>query len=194
LFQELFAQTTFQQFKQLQPPVKRWVIFHPFIAKKTFKISKRALFVSDSISKAKWDLVPGRKGDAFRHGFWMASLATHISAKKARNLGKAYEKGNYRQFKRGELEDGAIQDSIASAMDLYNNEVGIGIADSLLKNAIFTEKARINAISNGISNGDFKIVSMQNGQMLDCNGNILPEREWKGKWNNKRCLVYSSYQ
>lgn len=190
--QSLFAQSKGQQFRNLQRPVKCWILSHPFIANKAFDVSRQALAITDSISKTIGGNAAGSRGDAFRHGFWMCSLALKFSSKKAKKLGIAYEKGNYLQFKKGELEDNAIQDSVASAMDLFNNEIGLEIADSLQKLGQTNVSARIDAILNGIEKGEFKIVSAQNGEMLDCEGNIIPEKEWKGIWKNRRCLVKSN--
>lgn len=185
------AQTKFQRFKQATRPVKCWVISHPFIAKKTFRISERALILADSMRKSPVldGNFNGGQVDAFRHGIWMAMLSQEFPERKAKGLGEAYEKGNHLMFKRKKLEDGALQDAAASKMDLWNNAVGLRIG----KTSPLTEAEMVAAVIAGILKGDFKkIYANARGEMLDCNGNVLQVEAWKGKWENLRCLVSSN--
>ena len=106
---------------------KTWVLLHPFKAKKALKISNKAKVLSDSI--AKTELLDkdksGGQVDAFRHAYWMASLHQEIGKFAAKSLGKAYERDNYKIFKKNRLEDGIIPDKASKEMDLFNNKVGL---------------------------------------------------------------------
>ena len=120
----------------------------------------------------------------------MAMLAQEIPARKARKLGEAYEKGNYRQFRKGKLEDGAMQDQAASRMDLRNNNVGIHIGTR----AEMTENELIDTVAAEILKGNFfKIAQRSNVEMFDCRGKMLAPEEWQGKWENDRCIVPSNF-
>ena len=89
--------TTLGQFKKLSCPEKRWVIFHPFVAKKALKVSLEAREITAEIKQQKLLVGTGNGDqiDAFRHTYWMARLAQEIHWRKANRLGKAHEKGNY---------------------------------------------------------------------------------------------------
>src|SRR5690242_2677899 len=117
----------------LSAPEKWWVIWHPFVAKKAYRISLEARTVADSLrtSPVLDGDANGGQVDAFRHSYWMARLSQSMCWKKARSLGKAHEKGNYKSFKKGKMEEGTLPDSASGAMDLYNNKVGIEIGRSM---------------------------------------------------------------
>ena len=190
--QQTKAQSKLQQFRQATRPVKCWVMAHPFIAKKTFRISQRALVLADSIRTTStldgnWN---GGQVDAFRHGIWMAMLVQEIPERKARKLGQAYEKGNYLMFKQGKLEDGAMQDARSSQMDLLNNDAGIAVGLSKEMTADELVKAVVEAVLAGKFQ---KIYTTKSGEMLNCEGIILKEADWKGKWENSRCIVPSDH-
>ena len=82
---ELFAQKTpSKMFCKLSGPEKAWVIFHPFIAKKTWKITEQARMETKSLlldPRLDGD-EDGGQLDAFRHAFWMASLSQKICWRK----------------------------------------------------------------------------------------------------------------
>ncbi len=133
----------------------------------------------------------GGQLDAFRHGVWMAMLVQKMSRREADGLGRAYEKGNYQRFLQGGTEDGAVQDSIASVMDLYNNAVGcrLGVSRKHL-----TEQTIVEMIVDAVLGGKFQMIRKdQAGHALDRNGRILPNSTWQGKWGNGRCLWRSDF-
>ena len=115
----LFSQTSFKSFFDLSGPKRTWVLFHPFKAKKSLKISQEANKVADSIAKTNLLDGDGSGGqvDAFRHAYWMARLRQEIGKRAARSLGKAHEKENYLTYKKRKLEDGVVPDEISSTMD-----------------------------------------------------------------------------
>ena len=120
----------------------------------------------------------------------MALLGQEFRAGKARSLGRAYERSNYQQWKRGQLEDGGVQDSCSSKMDLLNNEVGIriGRANREMGNA---ELAGM--VMDSVAASAFWVISKDSdGRSLDAQGNVLPDSEWKGKWVNRRILQRSN--
>jgi len=101
---QTIAQSNWQQFKNQPGPLKRWALLHPFKAKKAFEISLEVNKVSDSLSKLK--VLDGDKAggqiDAFRHAYWMARLQVELGKCATKSLGKSYEKGNYRSYKKNE--------------------------------------------------------------------------------------------
>jgi hypothetical protein len=187
------AQTRFAQWQQLSGPMQRWTLLHPFAAPKALAISKRALAITDSvrtIGSIGTD-ANGGKLDAFRHGIWMALLVQAMSPCKAASLGRAYERGNHRDFRQGKLEDGAQQDAIASKMDLWNNKAGrrIGRTCEGLTDA---ETAR--EILRGLHQLEFRIVKKDRaGHCLDETDAVIPVEAWQGKWRNARCLWPSDW-
>ncbi|MDF1673085.1 MAG: hypothetical protein P1U41_06245, partial [Vicingaceae bacterium] len=108
----VFSQSKFKSFKKLSCPEKWWVIWHPFVAKKAFNVSQLARQKTDSIKQNKILKGNGSGGqvDAFRHTFWMAKLTNEIGWRRAEKLGKAHEKGNYKDYKKRRLEDGVVPD------------------------------------------------------------------------------------
>ncbi len=186
------AQTKYKSFFELSTPKKIWVIFHPFKAKKAFRISEEANKVSDSIKKTNILDKDGSGGqvDAFRHAFWMARLRQELGKSAARSLGKAHEKENYKTFKKRKLEDGTVPDEIASKMDLYNNEQGLKL---IVKGSDLSQKQLIKKVIEAIKSGKMRIIKKDaNGNFLTCDGKIIPKEKLKGKWENNKCLVTSS--
>lgn len=190
----LFCLNSFSQknFFELSGPKRTWVLFHPFKAKKSFKISLETNRVSDSIkytSLLDGD-ASGGQVDAFRHAYWMARLCQEIGKSAARSLGKAHEKENYLTFKKRQLEDGVVPDKISSRMDLWNNEVGLKLTK---KGSQFSKKSLIYKVVNAIQQGKMKIIKKnKNGAFLTCDGQIIKPETLKRKWKNNKCLVDSN--
>ena len=186
-----FSQSNFKKFCKLSPPIKTWVILHPFKAKKTLKISLDVRYIADSI--AKTTLLDGdRSGgqvDAFRHAYWMARLKQKIGHSAAKSLGKAHERENYLTYKKKKLEDGVIPDKISSEMDLFNNDVGLSLT---VKGSKVSRKALIFRVVNTILQGKMKVLKKdEKGNFLTCEGKIIDAINLKGKWINNKCLVDS---
>jgi hypothetical protein len=178
------------QFKKLSCPEKRWVFFHPFVAKKALKVSLEARTTTAELKQQNLlkGVGNGDQLDAFRHTYWMARLAQEIHWRKAKGLGKAHEKGNYRQFKKGKLEDDVLPDKISSEMDLFNNEVGLNFGKSNKEQELKNEVIRL------VKEGKCKILKTDvAGNFLDENNKIIPIEEFKGKWENRKVLVDSDY-
>ena len=187
-----FAQSNVKSFFELSSPEKWWVVFHSFKAKKAFIVSKDAVHITDSIAKTNilGNDKNGGQIDAFKHSFWMASLTRKIGNRSAIKLGKAHEKGNYRTFKKNKQEDGFIPDKTSSEMDLYNNEVGAQIT---IDNSELKKEEIIDLIIFEIKNGKMKIVKKDKlGNFLTCEGESIPQKILKGKWENNKCLIYSN--
>ncbi|MBX2960409.1 MAG: hypothetical protein KF732_10685 [Flavobacteriales bacterium] len=180
--------TTLRQFKKLSCPEKRWVIFHPFVAKKALKVSLEAREITAEIKQQKLLVGTGNGDqiDAFRHAYWMARLAQEIHWRKANRLGKAHEKGNYQQFKKGKLEDDVLPDKISSEMDLFNNKVGLNLGK------LNKEKELKNEVLNLVKDGKCKIIKTDaEGNFLDEKNKLIPLEELKGKWETRKVLVDS---
>ncbi len=189
---ELEAQSSFSKFWKLSPPKRTWVLFHPFKATKSLKISKETNKVADSI--AKTNLLDGDKNggqvDAFRHAYWMARLTQEIGKRAARSLGKAHEKENYLMYKKRRLEDGSVPDKISSEMDLYNNEQGLKL---ISKKSKVSKNGLIYRIVNAIHQGKMKIIKKdKKGRFLTREGKLITSKSLKGKWENNKCLIPSN--
>lgn len=185
------AQSNFKIFLKSSCPIKIWVVFHPFKAKKALEISLETNKVADSISKTSLldGDTTGGQVDAFRHAFWMARLHQKIGERAARSLGIAHEKENYLTFKKNNLEDGAVPDEISSMMDLYNNEEGLKL---IYKRSKVSKNGLIFRVVNAIKGGKFKVIKKnKEGSFLTCDGKIINQEELKGKWKNNKCLVSS---
>lgn len=134
----------------------------------------------------------GGKLDAFKHAYWMTSLAFTIGKKKALQLGIAHEKGNYIQWKRKLLEDSILPDSVSSEMDKKNNIIGIQLSDTCKHIHFKTEM--LNAVLEALGSGMLVIIKKDgSGNFLTCEGQKLNMSEWRGKWYIPKCLVASNY-
>jgi hypothetical protein len=195
LFYCLFSFSTNAQNRQtgkISCPEKRWALFHPFIARQSYSLTKDALQVADSIKNTgtlDGDINGGQE-DAFKHAYWMALLSQHIKYRKALKLGKVHEKGNYKSFKKSKRKGiQASHDKVSSIMDLWNNQKGLEIGLELKdQDLIIIQLAIIDSIQSGVMKIIYKNVS---GQFLDCEGNIIPADSLIGKWENEKCLVPS---
>lgn len=186
--------SSFASFWKLSCPEQWWVIGHPFVAGKAYKITLEARKTSDSLVKNLiLDADPyGGQVDAFRHAYWMARLAQNMNWKKAIKLGKAHEKANHISFKKMKRdEEGLIPDSMSSVMDLFNNEVGVSIGcnfKSAAKNDIY------NYVIKSLTEGKLKVIYKDvNRNDLDCNGKLIDKDVFYRKWNVPKCLVDSDY-
>lgn len=189
---QISAQSTWEKFWNLSAPYKKWVVFHPFKAKKALEISMEATVVSDSI--AKTDVLDqdkaGGQADAFRHAYWMARLQQEIGKRAAISLGKAHEKDNYKTFKKNKTEDGVVPDQASKEMDLFNNNVGLGFTQ---KGTSVARNEMINQIVNAILKGNLKVIKKDSlGNFLTCDGEIIPPAALGHSWQNNKCLVPSN--
>ena len=174
-------------------PEKRWAVFHPFIAKKTYTLTSEVLNITDSIKNTSMldGDINGGQVDAFKHACWMALLSQQIKWRKALKLGKAHEKGNFKSFKKSKRKGiQTTHDERSSEMDLWNNKQGIEIGFALKgKDLIIIQQAIIDSIQSG----KMKIIRKNSsGQFQDCDGNIILYDELFGKWENDKCLVPSN--
>ena len=184
--------SAFTSFWKLSCPERWWVISHPFIAHKAFRITAEArtkcdILVNDSLLDG--DPLGGQV-DAFRHAYWMARLAQNMKWKKALSLGIAHEKANKISFKKSKMdEEGMLPDSVSSAMDLFNNGVGVTIGCNF---KYFSKEEIYNSIIENIIKGKLKVVFKDaNKRELNCDGTLLDQNLFKGKWDIPKCLVGS---
>ncbi|MAC94969.1 MAG: hypothetical protein CMC96_05675 [Flavobacteriales bacterium] len=166
-----------------------WVVSHIFVAKKSKEITQRSIQLSDSVAKA--ENFPNRQSggekDAFRHALWMALLAEEIGVKKALKLGVAHEKKNRKDFEKGRKEEGALPDSVAIEMDLYNNAVGAKISEECTADSILI------CVKQKLYAGELRIVKMNlKGESLNEYDEPIPRKLWEGNWKNERLLVPSN--
>ena len=182
-----------QEYKKLSCPEKRWVFFHPFIAKKAFRITQQVREVARTATMNHFldGDENGGQTDAFRHAFWMASLSQKISWRKARRLGIAHEKGNYKDYKKGKLEESVLADSVSSQMDLFNNEIGIQIGR---QNKSVSDSMLISLVCDSLKAGNLKVIRKnKKGEPLDCDEKNINQSEYFQQWNIPKCLVKSDY-
>lgn len=185
------AQSYKKGFKKLSRAEKCWIVFHPFKANKAYKISKEVSRITDSILKTETLGLHhnGNQLDAFKHAFWMWSLADKIGYKSANSLGKQHEKGNYQFYKKHKLEDGVLPDKISSEMDLINNSVGL-LYYKKYKNELISKNKKIELLKQAVLNGEMRMISQTiKREYIDKTGQIIPQEEYYGLWENKKCLV-----
>ena len=180
------------QWSTLTGPEKRWAVFHPFAALKVRRINDQcAHFYDRKVLAGRLDSFPaGGKLDAFRHVFYMAALAQQIRLRKVRKLGEAHEKGNHRQFKKQQLEEGERPDSLSTVMDLHNNELGIKIGCN--QSSLPLQQLRDLAIQKIIAGEALIMKRTASGEYLDCTGNVIDLSKYAGLWHVPKCLVPSS--
>lgn len=176
-------------FASLSRPEKCWVLAHPFVAKKAFRSSLKARAAADSLGKS--GAMTGANGgqlDAFRHAYWMALLVQDMSAKKALKLGRAHEKGNYLGWKKNKSEEGRRADSLSCVMDLRNNEIG-----ALIGKNCSSVNALVDSVKFAVWNGRLTILKKDaEGNLLDCQGNMVDITLYDRKWYMPLCLVKSN--
>lgn len=167
----------------------RWAVFHPFAALKIKHRLPEAMLIYKEVRDAKIldTLNSGGKLDAFRHSYSMAFLARSIPVKKLRKLGQAHEKGNEKQFRKRQLEEGERPDSLACDMDLKNNELGylLGAAN---KKSTSQELKEITL--KAIGAGQAVYLKRNNRQQYTrCNGEPLDIGKYRGIWFIPKCLI-----
>lgn len=186
----VFSQkSNWKKFRELSGPEKCWVISHPFIAKKALIVTEESRVITNEVIQEKLLKGNGNGGqvDAFRHTFWMANLTLTIGANKAKSLGNAHEKGNYKDYKKRKLEDGIIPDKVSSDMDYFNNDVGIDIGE------MTTDFDLKGTVVEAVKEGRCKIIKTdKEGNFLDIEGNLISQEFLKGKWENNKYLVNSN--
>lgn len=181
-------------FNKLGREEKLWVILHPFSAGEAYEISMHVEDLSNKMKdSAKLDAdLSGGKLDAFRHAYWMALLTKHIGPKRARWLGNAHERKNRRDFENNRTEEGFVPDKVSVMMDLFNNEVGIQIGKDFKD---FSDEALKEKVLQYIEKGNMLVVKKdRKANSLDAAGELIPNENWEGKWENDRVLVPSDYQ
>ncbi len=184
-------ETKVNKFKKLSGPEKCWVLLHPFVANKALKLSEEARKVTKEVQKQEvlTDYFNGNGDqlDAFRHTYWMARLTQEIGWRRAGSLGKAHEKGNYKDFKKQRLEEGKLPDKASNDMDLFNNTIGIEVGK---KSSKLDLKELIVEL---VKEGKCKIIKVDSKyNYLDCEGKVIPKDSLIGKWENDKCLMWSN--
>ena len=181
-----------KKFGQLSRPEKIWIVAHPFVAQKAYRLTQKAIIASHEMKKDS--LLDGDDNggqvDAFRHAYWMALLAQKIKAKKAIRLGMVHEKGNQIQFKKSKLEEGTLPDSISCVMDLANNKIGVQIGK---ENRLLNENELMSLIKKEVIKGKMKIMLKDSdGNYLDAKNSVIDLNDYLRKWNIPKILTNSS--
>ncbi len=184
-----FTQNKKLLFESLTLKDKVWSLCNINAIKKSLSESKDVLNIIDSLSifdeKFYDKKIESGKCDAFRHLLWMYKLSSTIGVEKARRIGNMYENYNAYIYK---INPQSGYDKASMDMDLYNNEVGIYLYLKYAKNELI-----IDYIKQTIEEGYVKIVSKNKDfQNLDINNSVIENKNWKGKWENQRCLIDSN--
>jgi len=186
----LSAGEKMREWKKLSRPEKVWTALHPYKAKIVYKCALLARTVTDSLEKN--GVFTDRNGgqlDAFRHAYWSALMMQQFSEQTVRRVGENHEKGNYIDFRKGKLEDGDRSDSLASVMDLRNNESGIEIAKVHAANK---SASLIQLIIEQIWNGKLCILKKDAlGNYLNAKDEVINADDYKNKWFIPKCIVSS---
>ncbi len=188
----LKAQSLLKKFSKISRPEKCWSFCHPFVTAKALKATVRSYAITDSIKKSGSIGTDnsGGKLDAFKHAFWIAAVSEAIGSRKALKLGIAHEKGNKLQFKKHQLEDQLLPDSISSVMDLHNNEQGAAAAKAI-KNASLQQLQE--KIMQLLLQGQLACIKKdEQGNFLTCTGQQINLQQWIGKWGIPKCLIASN--
>lgn len=166
-----------------------WAVFHPFAALKIKHRLPIAMNVYKEVESAKLldTLNSGGKLDAFRHTYTMAFLSRKIGTKKLKKLGRAHEKGNYKQFMHHQLEDGERPDSIAGEMDLRNNIIGCMLGAE--NNNSTDEELKVIVILAIKAGKAWYLKRDINAQYMTCQNEIINIKEFTGKWFIPKCLI-----
>lgn len=186
---QLMAQNKKMIIQSMSCKNKVWAIRNVSSLKKALVISKEVLNTMDSLYRENLFETnsEGSRLDAFRHIYWMYSLASEIGIEKSRRIGLIYEGYNQYVFS---VRSCSGYDLAGRLMDEYNNELGLYLFSKIgvrEKEKVFEE------IMNLISRGCARIVAKDKLQRsLDVNNNVIPESEWKSQWNNNRCLIKSN--
>lgn len=181
-------------FFKVKGPVKLWIITHPFSACNAKRIAEKARIKTNElrIDQRLDGLENGGQLDAFRHAYWMALTSQKYNCRRAFRLGRAHEKGNRIDFIKGNREEGELPDSVSVAMDLHNNCKGVYIG---FENPEATEEELAAKVIDKILKGEMLIINRNSGGVfVDCEGKLIEAGEWKGIWNNRRCLIRSDYK
>ncbi|MFW6019367.1 MAG: DUF6973 domain-containing protein [Bacteroidales bacterium] len=187
------SQGLLKHFFKVSHQERVWALTHPFIAKEAFDLSMRARAASDSVMQLPYTDSIRCDGltDAIRHTYWMALLSSRFSAKKACKLGCAHEIANYKNFSTSLSNSDCYHDSVATAMDIHNNRVGLKIG-ALMKDTAYSVllQAAIDSVKNG--NCMF-ILRDEDGDFLDENNQPVPRSNIRGKWVTPRQLVPTKF-
>jgi hypothetical protein len=173
----------------LSRPEWIWVFTHPLAAPKAWKVSRETIRIC-SERKGTYPLdstLSGGNLDAFRHAYWMARLTQRIGEKRARRLGEAHEKGNYRMFLKGKLEEGMRPDSLSTVMDLQNNEWGIKIGKE--NPMLLPEQISEKVVGELLAGKGLRLLRSPDGHWLDCRNQPVEPSSFKGRWHIPFCLV-----
>lgn len=188
-----FAQTEAQNKKMILRSMsfkdKMWAVGNINSINKALEVSQQTLATMDSLRSSGTfeNISEGSRFDAFRHVFWMYSLASEIGVSKARRIGVIYE--NYNRYTY-ELYKGDGHDKAGRQMDEYNNEVGLHLFSKVGKRE---RSFVLDCVTDLISKGQVKIVAKDSlKRSLNRAGEVIPDSLWRKSWENERYLIDSN--
>ncbi|MBQ1697314.1 MAG: hypothetical protein II075_05485 [Bacteroidales bacterium] len=188
---EAYAQFL-ESYKKLSIPEQQWVKRHPLAAFRTHKIAdtvktKCQVIIKDSAFDGDLN---GGMVDAFKHTLWMALTAQKIGYDKALLLGQAHEDGNYLEYVADPTRKKTPQDSIASRMDMLNNQVGAKIGEDNPK-ATFDQLVAI--VRQSVIDGKcWKIRKKDKNTYLDADGKVIAIHNYDNRWAIPKVLIKSN--
>lgn len=187
-----FALSNKAQQAKLSWPEKCWGFTHPLAAIKVKTIAKKckAVYLQHLPALKPDSFLSGGRPDAFRHAFYMAAFAQKIRSKALIKLGKAHERGNYRQYLNSRTEDMFLPDSVSGLMDVFNNEVGIHLGRE--NRRVSLEQLAMLCL-DAIGQGKMKVIKRnKKGERVSCNNEVPDPYYYAAKWNIPFCLVPSN--
>ncbi|MFO8054320.1 MAG: hypothetical protein R6U19_04050 [Bacteroidales bacterium] len=186
----LKAQNMYRDFFKVSYHERVWAVTHPFLAVKSYHITKQTLNLVDSLQKKTFADSMNCDGlkDAVRHTLWMALLSSEIRPKAACRLGCAHELANYKSHKTVfSSKDNCYHDSVATAMDIHNNKLGLRIGIYLRDSS---DHSIITAVLDSLAAGrGVVILKNEEGRFLDNQHQIIPKDSLRGRWSTRRVLI-----
>jgi hypothetical protein len=192
IFSLIFYQTVGFSQMRLTKYELLWAFRYP---KAAFKIKKEWPLIMRQYklvmqSKALDTLENGGKIDAFRHVYTMAYLLNYVNEDKLRKLGMAHEKGNYNQFLMHQLEFSERPDSLATIMDLRNNEVGFEIKKAF---PIFNPDSLAKVVIKQIHQGKAWYLKRNNQKnYVSCENEAILLSNYANNWFIPKCLIQTN--
>ena len=188
---ETYAQFM-KSYNKLSKPEQQWVRRHPIAAFRTHNIADT---VRQEAKRRLKDTsldgdINGGMVDAFKHTLWMALTTQKIGSRKALLLGQAHEEGNRLEYESDPVRKKIHQDSIASRMDMLNNQIGAKIGEDNPK-ATFDELVAL-VMQSVIEGKCWKIKKKDKKTYLDANDKVISIHDYDNNWVIPKVLVKSN--
>ena len=190
---EAYAQFL-DSYQKLSIPEQQWVRRHPLAAFRTHRIADTVRHEAQNrLKDVDFDGdLNGGMVDAFKHTLWMALTAQKIGSRKALLLGEAHEAGNRLEYESDPTRKKYLQDSIASRMDILNNQIGARIG---AQNPDASQHKIIELVKQAVLDGKcWKIHKKDKNTYLDADGKPINIHAYDNHWVIPKVLIPSNKQ